>query len=110
GREGGPGLQVLADQLVFLQELGEVAAREVARAPLLHDPEPEPVGMRFLAHLLALFLLGLAFGRRRLRLGTLALGGSLGLGRRLHWAVFRPPLPLRRPPPDRRGPGGPLVR
>src|SRR3989441_805546 len=45
-----PRPEVLPDQVVFLQELREVAAREVARAPLLHDPEPEPVGMRFLAH------------------------------------------------------------
>src|SRR2546426_10838145 len=79
GRVGGPGLQLLADQLVFLQELGEVAAREVAGAPLLHDPEPEPVGMRFLAHLLALFLLGLALDAAAFALGRLPLAAALAL-------------------------------
>src|SRR5207302_6164863 len=63
GRVAEPGLQVLADQLVFFQELGEVAPGVVPRAPRLDDPEPEPVGMYFLAHLSARFLL---LGLRRL--------------------------------------------
>src|SRR3989440_12448114 len=72
GRMGEPGLQVLPDQVVFLQELGEVVARVIARAPRLDDPEPESIGMRFLAHLSALFLrLGLA--ARLLGFGTLTL-------------------------------------
>src|SRR5205085_1903106 len=75
GRVAEPGLQVLADQVVFFQELGEVAPGVVPRAPRLDDPEPEPVGVYFLAHLPALFLLR---GLARL----------LGLGR-------RPPLPAR---------------
>src|SRR5881628_1442641 len=63
GRMGEPGLQVLPDQVVFLQELGEVVTRVVARAPRLNDPEPESVGVCFLAHLSVLFLL---LGFRRL--------------------------------------------
>src|SRR5256886_10772382 len=45
GRMGEPGLQILPDQVVFLQELGEVVTRVVARAPRLDDSEPEPVGV-----------------------------------------------------------------
>src|SRR6266566_1503199 len=45
-----PRLQVLADQVVFLEELGEIALGEVPRPPRLDDPEPEPIGMRFLSH------------------------------------------------------------
>src|SRR6266511_5833238 len=45
-----PRLQVLADQVVFLEELGKIALGEVPRPPRLDDPESEPVGMRFLSH------------------------------------------------------------
>src|SRR2546430_15578397 len=87
-----PRLQVLADQLVLLEELREVVARVIARAPLLDDPQAEPVRMRFLAHLSSPFL-----GSRRGRPGLPLRGGlrrpplALGGGLRL-----RPPLP--RPP------------
>src|SRR5207248_4352593 len=57
GRVAEPRLQVLADQVVFFQELGEVVPGVVAGTPRLDDPEPEPVGMYFLAHLSAPFLL-----------------------------------------------------
>src|SRR5260370_20822779 len=85
-----PGLQVLADQVVFLQELGEVVARVIARAPGLDDPEPEPVGMCFLAHLFALFL-RLRLAARLLGLGTLALGLPRPHGR--GYGIRFPPLP-----------------
>src|SRR5204863_3965457 len=65
-------LQVFADQLVFLEQLGEVVARVIARAPLLDDPQAEPVRMRFLAHLSLLFLLLVLLFR--------GLAGLLGLG------------------------------
>ena len=45
-----PRLQVLADELVFLEQLGEVAARVVPRTPRLHDAETEPVRMCLLTH------------------------------------------------------------
>src|SRR5947208_8813993 len=89
GRVAEPGLQVLADQVVFFQELGEVAPGVVSRAPRLDDPEPEPVGMYFLAHLSARFLLlGL---RRLLCLRTLAFRfpGPDGPGYALRFRVRR---------------------
>src|SRR6058998_2833312 len=49
-------LEILPDQLVFLEQLREVVAREIARAPLLDDAQPETVRMCFLSHLLARFL------------------------------------------------------
>src|SRR5713101_603545 len=70
-----PRLEILADQLIFLEELGEVAPCEVTGTPLLDDPESEPIGVCFLAHLLSLFLRGLRPGGRALRLGALALLG-----------------------------------
>src|SRR2546430_8602889 len=89
GRVAEPGLQVLADQVVFFQELGEVAPGVVPRAPRLDDPEPEPVGVYFLAHLSARFLLlGL---RRLLCLRTLAFRspGPDGPGHALRFRVRR---------------------
>src|SRR5207247_7663557 len=74
-----PRLPVLADQLFLLEELREVVAPVITRAPLLDDPQAESVRMCFLAHLLAPFLGsrrgGLALRLRgRLRRGLLAPG------------------------------------
>src|SRR5258706_3413189 len=45
-----PLLEVALDEQVFAQQLGVVALREPARVPGLHDAEPQPDWMRFLAH------------------------------------------------------------
>src|SRR5439155_1974296 len=53
-RVAEPGLEVLPDQLVLFEELGKVAARVVAGAPHLDDPEPESVRMSLLSHVTSL--------------------------------------------------------
>src|SRR2546426_5353468 len=58
-------LQILPDQLVFLEQLGEFVAREVAGPPLFDDAQPEPIRMCFLSHLLARFLCRLLLLGRR---------------------------------------------
>src|SRR5690606_16375847 len=51
GRVRQPLAEVLADRLVFLQQLAEVPLRVPARLPRLDDPEAEAPRMRLLSHI-----------------------------------------------------------
>src|SRR5690606_30666506 len=71
GRVPEPGLEVLPDQLVLLEEGGHVPGREPARLPRLDDPEPEPDRMCLLAHqLVSLGATWISTWLVRLRIGV----------------------------------------